>query len=482
MKKILFAASEAVPFIKTGGLADVIGSLPKYFDKNDYDIRVILPKYACMDEKWKGQLHFLCHFYVHLSWRKQYVGIFETVCEGIRYYLIDNEFYFSGDAPYHNIYEDVEKFAYFSKAVIEALPYLDFCPDIIHCNDWQTGMIPVFLKTLYGDEEYYTGVRTVFSIHNMQFQGRWQLPAVMDITGLPRQIFTSEKLESYGEANYLKGGIVYADAITTVSKSYAYEITTPEGGEGLDGLMCSVKDKLYGILNGIDYKKYNPQSDEYLTNRFNETNFKEGKALNKAKLQKDFSLPVNEKVFLLGMVSRMTEQKGFSLISNVLDTLLGKEKIQMVFLGTGEEKFENMLRYFEQKYPSKLKVTIGYSEKMAHQIYASCDAFLMPSLFEPCGLSQLMSLRYGTVPIVRETGGLKDTVLPFNEYTNEGTGFSFANYSEHELIDTVKYAMKIYYNQKPSWKKIVEQGMAQDFSWEQSVRDYEELYNELTEY
>ena len=226
MKKILFAASEAVPFMKTGGLADVTGSLPKYFDKKNYDVRVILPKYVCMEERWKGQLHFLCHFYVNLSWRKQYVGIFETTYDEITYYLVDNEFYFAGNAPYNNIYEDVEKFAFFSKAVLEALPYLDFCPDIIHCHDWQTGLLPVFLRTLYGDEEYYTGIKTVFSIHNLKFQGRWKLPAVMDITGLPEQIFTSDKLESYGEANYLKGGVVYADAVTTVSPTYAYEITT----------------------------------------------------------------------------------------------------------------------------------------------------------------------------------------------------------------------------------------------------------------
>lgn len=251
MKKILFAASEAVPFMKTGGLADVTGSLPKYFDKKNYDVRVILPKYVCMEERWKGQLHFLCHFYVNLSWRKQYVGIFETTYDGITYYLVDNEFYFAGNAPYNNIYEDVEKFAFFSKAVLEALPYLDFCPDIIHCHDWQTGLLPVFLRTLYGDEEYYTGIKTVFSIHNLKFQGRWKLPAVMDITGLPEQIFASDKLESYGEANYLKGGVVYADAVTTVSPTFAYEITTPEGGEGLEGLMYACRDKLSGILNHL---------------------------------------------------------------------------------------------------------------------------------------------------------------------------------------------------------------------------------------
>lgn len=481
MKKILFATSEAVPFIKTGGLADVTGSLPRYFDKKEYDVRVILPKYACMDEQWKGQLRFLCHFYVNLSWRQQYVGIFETEYEGITYYLVDNEFYFAGNMPYNNIYEDVEKFAYFSKAVLEALPYLDFCPDVIHCHDWQTGLLPVFLRTLYGDEAYYAGIKTVFSIHNLKFQGRWLLGAVMDITGLPKQIFTADKLESYGEANYLKGGVVYADAVTTVSPTYAYEITTPEGGEGLDGLLYACRNKLYGILNGLDYEEYNPKKDKYIKNHFDVTNFKMGKAKNKEELQRALGLPVNDKVFLLGMVSRMTSQKGFDLIAYIMDQLLQKEKIQLAIVGTGENQYQDMLRYFAGKYPEKLSVTIGYSETLAHQIYASCDGFLMPSLFEPCGLSQLMSLRYGTVPIVRETGGLRDTVEAYNEYTGEGTGFSFANYNAHEMLHTIRYAMSVYYGKKKDWERLVEQGMRKDFSWEKSVLEYGKLYNKITE-
>lgn len=482
MKKILFAASEAVPFIKTGGLADVTGSLPQYFNREEYDVRVILPKYACMDEQWKGQLHFLCHFYVNLSWRKQYVGILQTKYEDITYYFVDNEFYFAGDKPYNNIYEDIEKFAYFSKAVLDALPYIDFCPDIIHCHDWQTGLIPVFLRTLYGDENYYIGIKTIFSIHNLKFQGRWMLPAVMDITGLPRQIFSADKLEAYGEANYLKGGCVYANAITTVSRTYAYEITTPEGGEGLDGLMRVRSNDLYGIPNGIDYKVYNPQTDGYITSHFNETNIWEGKAQNKAKFQENMGLPVNNDTFLMGMVSRMTDQKGFDLIDCVLDELLSNGNLQFVVVGTGEERYENMLRYFSQKYPDKMKVFVGYSEEMAHRVYASCDAFLMPSLFEPCGLSQLMSLRYGTVPIVRETGGLKDTVWPYNEYEQKGTGFSFANYNAHEMLRTIWYAMKVYYEDRLSWNGLVTRGMQQNFSWETSAREYEKLYEKLTNY
>lgn len=480
MKKILFAASEAVPFIKTGGLADVVGSLPKYFDKSRCDVRIILPKYLCMDEQMKGQLQFLCHFYVNLSWRKQYVGIFKAVSDGITYYFVDNEFYFAGNQPYNNIYEDIEKFGFFSKAVLEALPYLDFCPNIIHCHDWQTGLIPVFLRTLYGDESYYSGIKTVFSIHNLKFQGRFILPAVMDITGLPEQIFTADKLESYGEANYLKGGVVYADMVTTVSRTYAKEIQTPEGGEGLHGLMSARSSDLYGIPNGIDYEEYNPKTDAFISEHFDVTNFKDGKTREKEAFQKQMGLPVDKNVFLMGMVSRMTNQKGFDLVAYILDELLAVENIQLVVVGTGEEKYENMVRYFADKYPNKMKVSVGYSEELAHKVYASCDAFLMPSLFEPCGLSQLMSLRYGTVPIVRETGGLKDTVEAYNEYEQTGTGFSFSNYNAHEMLAVIRYAMQVYYKNRKEWEGIVKRAMEQDFSWNASACEYEKLYNKIT--
>ena len=479
MKKILFAASEAVPFMKTGGLADVVGSLPKYFDRKRFDVRIILPKYACMEERFKGQLRFCCHFYVNLSWRRQYVGIFETKQDGITYYFIDNEFYFAGEKPYNNIYEDVEKFAYFSKAVLEALPFLDFCPDVIHCHDWQTGLIPVFLHTLYGDEHYYDGIKTVFSIHNLKFQGRFNLPAVMDITGLPEQIFAPDKLESYGEANYLKGGCVYADAITSVSPAYVHEITTPEGGEGLDGLFHARKERLFGILNGIDYDVYDPGNDVLIAHHFNTLNMAEGKLANKEQLQKDYGLPVERDTMLIGMVSRLTDQKGLDLIAYIMDEMMAKERMQFIVVGTGEEKYENMLQYFEQKYQGKVKADIGYSEERAHRVYAGCDAFLMPSLFEPCGLSQMIAMRYGTLPIVRETGGLKDTVQAYNEYEQLGTGFSFANYNAHEMYHTIQYAMQVYYGHRKEWNNMAVRAMEQDFSWNSSAREYEKLYETL---
>ena len=424
-------------------------------------------------------MRFLCHFYVNLGWRKQYAGIFEAKYKGITYYFVDSEYYFAGEQPYNHIHEDVEKFAYFSKAVLEALPYLDFCPDIIHCHDWQTGLIPVFLHTIYGDQNYYAGMKTVYTIHNMKFQGRWNLQAIMDVTGLPEQIFVPDKLESYGEANYLKGGIVYSDYVTTVSKTYAYEITTQQGGEGLDGLMNARKDDLFGITNGIDYEVYNSKKDVYLLQHFDEQNVVEGKAVNKEQLQKELGLPLKKKTPLLGIVSRMTNQKGFDLVAYVMDQLMSTEDIQMVVLGTGEEQYENMFRYFEQKYPDKIKANIGYSEEMAHKIYASADLFLMPSLFEPCGLSQMMSMRYGTLPIVRETGGLKDTVTAYNEYEQTGNGFSFANYNAHEMLDTILYALEVYRHHKKEWGGLVKRAMREDNSWETSARKYEALYREL---
>lgn len=479
MKKILFVSSEAVPYIKTGGLADVVGSLPKYFDRNEYDVRVMLPKYACMDAAFLPNLRFVCHFYVNLNWRKQYVGILESEYRGIHYYFVDNEFYFAGSSPYNNIYEDVEKFAYFSKAVLASLPYIDYAPDVIHCHDWQTGLVPVYLHTAFGDDNFYAGIKTVFSIHNLKFQGRWRIREVIDITGLPEQIFNDKELESYGEANYLKGGVVYADAVTTVSPSYANEITTQEGGEGLHGLMNSRRNVLHGILNGIDYDEFNPQTDPYIESNFSSKSVLSGKKANKAALQKELGLPVRESAFVIGIVSRLTEQKGFDLVSYIMDDLVSQLDVQIVILGTGESKFENVFHHFHSQYPDKVSAYIGYSEEKAHKIYASADAFLMPSLFEPCGLSQMMSMRYGTIPIVRETGGLKDTVQAYNEYENTGTGFSFCNFNADDMKYVVEYAYHVFRDERKAWEDMMQRAMAQDFSWNKSAGEYEKLYDSL---
>lgn len=479
MKKILFVSSEAVPYIKTGGLADVVGSLPKYFDRNEYDVRVMLPKYACMDAAFLPNLRFVCHFYVNLNWRKQYVGILESEYRGIHYYFVDNEFYFAGSSPYNNIYEDVEKFAYFSKAVLASLPYIDYAPDVIHCHDWQTGLVPVYLHTAFDDDNFYAGIKTVFSIHNLKFQGRWRIREVIDITGLPEQIFNDKELESYGEANYLKGGVVYADAVTTVSPSYANEITTQEGGEGLHGLMNARRNVLYGILNGIDYDEFNPQTDPYIESNFSSKSVLSGKKANKAALQKELGLSVRESAFVIGIVSRLTEQKGFDLVSYIMDDLVSQLDVQIVILGTGESKFENVFHHFHSQYPDKVSAYIGYSEEKAHKIYASADAFLMPSLFEPCGLSQMMSMRYGTIPIVRETGGLKDTVQAYNEYENTGTGFSFCNFNADDMKYVVEYAYHVFRDERKAWEDMMQRAMAQDFSWNKSAGEYEKLYDSL---
>ena len=479
MENILIVASEAIPYMKTGGLADVAGSLPKYFDKSRYDVRVIMPKYKCMSEEFLPQLKFVCHFYVNLNWRKQYAGIFKAEYDGVTYYFVDNEFYFAGDKPYNNIYEDVEKFAYFSKAVLEALPIIDFAPDVIHCNDWQTGLLPVFLKTVYGSDNFYAGIKTIFTIHNMKFQGRWKIREIADITGLPEHIFNSGELEFYGEANYLKGGIVYADEVTTVSPTYADEICTPEGGEGLDGLMLERRRHLSGILNGIDYDVYNPMTDQYIKKHFSIKDMS-GKLMNKRQLQENHGLKVDNDVMLIGIVSRLTDQKGFDLVAYMMDEMLSTMDVQFVVLGTGENQYEGMFHYCQNKYPDKISAYIGYSEEKAHEIYAACDAFLMPSLFEPCGLSQMMAMRYGTLPIVRETGGLKDTVEPYNEYENKGTGFSFADYNAHDMLHVIKYANDVFKNHKDRWQEMMVRAMQEDFSWNASARKYEKLYDKLS--
>ncbi|MGN0307529.1 MAG: glycogen synthase GlgA [Lachnospiraceae bacterium] len=482
MKKILFVASEGVPFIKTGGLADVVGSLPKCIDKEFYDVRVILPKYTCMKQEWKDKLIYRNHFYMDFHWRNVYVGILEAEVDGITYYFIDNEGYFGGFRPYgDDVLYEIEKFAFFSKAALSALPVIGFKPDLIHCHDWQTGLIPVYLKERFENGEFFRGIKTVMTIHNLKFQGRWNVRDVKDITGLPDYFFTSDKLECYKDANLLKGGLVYADAITTVSKTYAEEIKTDFYGEGLNGLLNARSKDLRGIVNGIDYDTFNPETDSYITRNYNAVNFRKEKVKNKRALQEELGLEADDKKFMIGIVSRLTDQKGFDLIAYVMDELC-QDAVQIVVLGTGEEQYENMFRHFDWKYGNKVSAHIYYSEEKSHKIYASCDAFLMPSLFEPCGLSQLMALRYGTVPIVRETGGLKDTVEPYNEYESKGTGFSFTNYNAHEMLAAIRYAEHIFYDKKREWNKIVDRAMAADFSWEVSAKKYQEMYDWLIGY
>ena len=480
MKNILFAASECVPFIKTGGLADVAGTLPKMFDKNEYDVRVILPNYTCIPDKYRNNFKYLTHFYMELGHRfdSVHVGIMEYEYDGVKFYFVDNEFYFKRDKPYADTRFDVEKYTFFCKAVLAILPVIDFRPDIIHCHDWQAGLIPVFLKTIYANNGFYSKTKTIMTIHNLRFQGIWDIDTFRYLTALPEYMFTPDKLEFKKDANMLKGGMVYADYITTVSDTYAGEIQTEYYGEGLDGLLRARNNSLCGIVNGIDYEAYNPADDEYIFKKYTSRTFKKAKAENKTSLQKELELPVDENKFIIAIISRLTDQKGLDLVQYALDRIID-DFTQFVIIGTGEDRYEQLFRDYQWRFPQKVSANIYFSEAFAHKVYAASDAMLVPSRFEPCGLTQLIAMRYGSVPIVRETGGLKDTVEPYNEYEDTGTGFSFANYNGDEMLNTINYAKHIYYDDKKAWDGIVRRGMSADYSWSNSAKKYEQLYDRI---
>lgn len=478
MKRILFATSEAVPFIKTGGLADVAGALPKCFDKRYFDVRVILPKYACMKQEWKDKMNYITHFYMDLGYKNCYVGIMHMEYEGIQFYFIDNEYYFSGPKPYDGGTWDLEKFAFFSKAVLSVLPVIGFRPDIIHCHDWQTGFLPVYLKNEFAANPFFWGIKTIITIHNLKFQGIWDKEWVQGVSGLTDNLFTPDKLEFKKDANMLKGGLVYADYITTVSDTYANEIQTEYYGEGLNGLLSARHFDMQGIVNGIDYNVYDPQTDGKIYCNYNASDFRKKKFNNKTKLQQELGLAVDKKKYMIGLISRLTDQKGLDLINHVIEGIVD-DFTQLVVIGTGDPQYENMFRHYAWKYPDRVSANICYSDDLAHKLYAAADAFLMPSRFEPCGLTQLISFRYGTVPIVRETGGLKDTVKPYNEYENSGDGFSFSNYNADEMLAVINYSKHIFFDKKREWNQIVDRGMANDFSWNASKFKYEGLYNYL---
>ena len=479
MRNILFAASECVPFIKTGGLADVVGALPQYLDKSQFDVRVILPNYTCIPEKYRADFKYITHFYMDYGKRAEAVpvGIMEYEYNGIKFYFVDNEWYFKCDSPYSSDLKwDIERFTYFCKAVLAIMPVIGFRPDIIHCHDWQASLIPVFLHTAFATNPFYSSTRTIMTIHNLKFQGVWDIEHFKYNTALPDYMFTSDKLEFHNNANMLKGGLVYADYITTVSETYAEEIKYPFFGEQLDGLLRARSASLRGILNGIDYNVFDPNKDGSIFAEYNSGNFKEKKAYNKAKLQEELGLPVDSSKYMMAIISRLTDQKGLDLVSYAMERICD-ENTQFVIIGTGDPKYENMFRHYQWKYPERVSANILYSDKLAHKLYAAADAMLMPSLFEPCGLTQLISLRYGTIPIVRETGGLKDTVKPYNEYDGSGTGFSFANYNGDEMLGVINYSKSVYYDHRGEWDKMVKRGMEADFSWNSSARQYEGMYN-----
>ena len=480
MKKILFAASECVPFIKTGGLADVCGALPKTFDKKEWDIRVVIPNYTCIPWDFRSQFSYVTHFYMICGSyiRDKYVGVLEYELDGITYYFIDNEEYFNCQVPYGDIRYDIEKFCFFDKAVLSMLPLIGFQPDIVHCHDWQTGLIPVFLKNEFMGDPFFWSMKSILTIHNLKFQGVWDIETLEGCTGFPKDLFTPDKLEYKKNGNMLKGGLVYADYITTVSDSYAIEIQSPEYGEGLNGLLYARRLDMQGIVNGIDYDVYNPRTDGKLYVNYDASDFRKKKWQNKTKLQQELGLTVDKKKYMIGLISRLTDQKGLDLIRYVMDRVTD-EFTQFVVIGTGDPQYENMFRSYAWKYGDRISANICYSDDLAHKLYAAADAFLMPSRFEPCGLTQLISFRYGTVPIVRETGGLRDTVKAYNEYENSGDGFSFRNYNGEEMLNIINYSKHIYFDKKKQWNQMVDRGMANDYSWNRSRGRYEEIYDYL---
>lgn len=475
--KILFASSEAVPFAKTGGLADVAGSLPKALKRAGLDIRVVIPKYKSIPQKYVDMMEYLGYVYVDLGWRHQYCGIFMLEYDGVTFYFIDNEYYFKRDWLYGH-YDEAEQYVFFCKSILQILERIDFKPDIIHCNDWQAGVVSLLLKAHYRSMNFYKDIKTVFTIHNLRYQGIFSKEIMTELLGIGWEYFTPDGIEFYDCVNFMKAGLVYSDFISTVSKTYAEEIKTSEFGENLNGIIVKRSHNLYGIVNGIDYVENDPALDNRLYANYSVDNL-EGKYINKRMLQEDLHLPVNDEIPVIGIISRLVAQKGFDLIDYVLDNLL-MEDIHLVVLGTGEYRYEEMFKHAATKYPQKVAAMIKYDSILAQRIYAGSDMFLMPSLFEPCGLSQLFSLRYGTIPIVRETGGLSDTIMGFDETSNEGYGFTFKNYNAHEMLSTIIHAVNTYSN-RDLWKSLIKRAMKLDFSWDNSATQYVEMYNKISE-
>ncbi len=475
MSKILMCSSEVAPFAKSGGLGDVLGALPQALSKLGHDVRVVLPKYGCIPQEYREQMEFLFFIYIPLGWRRKYCGVFRLVRQGVTYYFVDNEYYF-GD-PYLYKWNDLERFAFYDKACLEILRHLDFKPDILHCHDWQAGMVPVLLNAYYVRDEFYQGIKTVFTIHNLRYQGVYSMDIVADFFSLDSSFFTEDKLEFHGCANLLKGGIVYSDYVTTVSPTYAGEIQTPEGGERLNGLLSARDQSLFGIINGIDVEEYNPKTDKYIFENFDLRNLVNKKKENKMRLQEQLGLPVDGEKAMIGIVSRLVDQKGFDIIAEAMGQLMEMD-IQLVVLGTGESKYEELFRQNAWFHPDKVSANITFSNELAHKIYAACDLFLMPSMFEPCGLSQMIAMAYGTIPIVRETGGLRDSVQPFNEFTGEGNGFSFGAYSAYEMLQVIRLALR-FFSEKETWVPLMKRAMKTDFSWKNSAQQYSKMYQQL---
>ncbi len=476
---VLFVASEAAPFIKTGGLADVMGALPKALQALGVEPALVIPNYEGVGEDYKNAMETVFEGSVDLSWRNQYLGVKKLVQDGIPVYFIDNEYYFKRGKLY-GYDDDAERFAYFSKAALTMLHYIDFKPDVIHTNDWHTGLLGAYLKEDFMQDPYFQGMKNVYTIHNLKYQGVFGRNIVEDVLGLPLHLLYNGNIENDGDVNFMKAGMCYADFITTVSPSYAEEITYPYFGEGLEDYVALCAGKISGILNGLDEQEYNPETDPHIPVRFDASNVLVKKPLAKEALQRELGLTVNREIPVVGMITRLVEAKGLDLVMHIMDELM-EEQVQLVVVGTGDEEYANALRELAWQHPGSVSVNILFNEGLARRVYAGADMFIMPSRYEACGLSQMIAMRYGTVPVVRETGGLKDSVINFDKYnTPEGNGFSFANFNAHELLFTIKRGLTCF-AEKPLWEKIVYNAMHSDNSWNRSAQAYADLYAKVTE-
>lgn len=476
--KLLFVTTEAHPFIKTGGLGDVSYALPRALHAKDIDVRIIMPKYAEIPHNYSSKTSLVKAFNVSVGWRNQYCGLQYLNYEGIPVYFIDNEYYFKRPGCY-GYFDDGERFSYFCKAVMESVQYMDdFKPDIIHCNDWQTGMVPLLLSEVYRNRPEFENSRSVYTIHNLKYQGQFSPSVAHDLLGLGQEFYAEDKIKYHDGISFMKAGIVFANKVTTVSRTYAREVQTAYYGEGLDGLLRQKSYKLCGIMNGIDYDENDPAKNPVLAANFDLSTI-EKKAINKEALQRMAGLPVNPDVPIISMITRLVRQKGIDLVTRMMEEML-KMDVQFVILGTGDHDYQDFFEYYSYSYPGKVSAFIKFNEDLATQIYAGSDIFLMPSLFEPCGLSQMISMAYGTLPVVRETGGLKDSVIPYNEFTGEGNGFSFTNYNAHDMLNVIEYAVSCY-KDKNTWNSIVKNAMRTKFDWATQGEEYIKIYNEILE-
>ena len=481
-RSIAFIGSECYPFVKTGGLGDVMYALPKALISQNCDVRVILPRYKCIPDKYQEKMVYRGAFDMDLcaDGKRYYVGIMEYVWDGVVYDFIDNEEFFSEGKPYTNLIDDIPKFCYFGKAALAALNYMDWIPDVIHCHDWQAGLVPIYLRTMFTDTPISRS-KVIITIHNLRFQGIYDIPTIKYWSGLPDYVFNKDALkQGYNDANMLKGGLTYSNMISTVSETYAGEIQTPFYGENLDAHLRYHAGKLRGIINGIDYGMWDTATDSLLAAQYDINDVIEKKKANKLALQEELGLEKDEGKFVIGLISRLTNQKGLDLVNAVIPDLMDGNT-QIVVLGTGDDVYEDSFRYYENAYKGSVCSNIMYDEGRAHKIYAGADALLVPSQFEPCGLTQLIAMHYGTVPIVRETGGLKDTVEPYNKFTNEGNGFTFDRYEAGLLLDAINRAKTVYFTERGNWDAMVQRDMAKDVSWENSAKQYRALYVEMTQ-